>query len=98
MGGPADPPWRYISRDASVDALIELIFHDFVPFNICYVPLRPFLGAPASFAGAPLILLYVQAVEGGGGSEGEISFLSIVGNLESIESKKRINRESIENQ
>ena len=40
-GGPADPPWRYISRDASVDGPMELKFHDFVSFYICYVPLRP---------------------------------------------------------
>ena len=41
-GGPADPPWRYISHDASVDGPMELKFHDFVFFFICYVPLRPF--------------------------------------------------------
>ena len=36
-GGPADPPWRYISHDASVDGPMELKFHDFVSFYICYV-------------------------------------------------------------
>ena len=34
--------WRYISCDASVNAPIELRFHDFVPFNICYVLLKLF--------------------------------------------------------
>jgi hypothetical protein len=33
-----------ISRDSSVDASNGLIFHDFVPFNICQVLVEPFLG------------------------------------------------------
>ena len=33
-----------ISRDSSVDASNGLIFHDFVPFNICQVLVMPFLG------------------------------------------------------
>ena len=33
-GGPGDPPCRYILCYASVDAPMELKFHDFVPFNI----------------------------------------------------------------
>ena len=40
-GGPADPPWRYISRDALVDGPMELKYYDFVSFYISYVPLRP---------------------------------------------------------
>ena len=33
-----------ISRDSSLDASNGLIFHDFVPFNICQVLVKPFFG------------------------------------------------------
>ena len=41
-GGTLCPHMLAIHHESSVEAPIELIFHDFVPFNICYVPLRPF--------------------------------------------------------
>ena len=46
-----------------------------------------FLGAPASSAGAPLILWLLERGGGGGGGE-DISFLSILSDLEAKESKE----------